>query len=50
MGSNNSDLVTEIISNGSIDFLSELLYNQSFVSDQEEKDDMKTENAKNQLR
>ena len=36
---NNNDLVAETINNGGISFLSELLINQSFVSDEERKDD-----------
>ena len=40
---NNSDLIAERMNNGSIAFLSELLINQSFVSDEERRDDMTTE-------
>ena len=43
---NNKDLVAETINNGSIGFLSELLINLGFISDEERKDDMTTENAK----
>ena len=45
-GNDNNDLVAETINNDSIVFLSELLINQSFVSDEERKDDTTTENAK----
>ena len=43
---NSKDLVAETINNGNISFLSELLINQSFVSDEERKDDTTTENTK----
>ena len=45
-GNNNNDLIADTRDNGGINFLSELLSNQSFVSDEERKDEMTTENTK----
>ena len=43
---NDNDLIADTGDNGSIDFLSELLCNQSFVSDEERKGKTTTENTK----
>ena len=42
-GDNNNNLIADTRDNGSVDFLSELLSNQSFVSDEERKDEITTE-------
>ena len=43
---NDNDLIADTRDNGSVNFLSELLNNQHFVSDEERKDEMTTESTK----
>ena len=51
MGNNNNDndLIADTRDNGSVNFHSKLVNNQNFVSDEERKDEMTTENTKQRI-